>query len=115
MLTQRFRNSTCATWLIVMAASMLTSAVAHAEETMQTSCTNRDLVRRVIVAESSLGSDLSCEVIYWKDTEAPGRPEVLWTARQDAGYCYSKALVLIDKLASMGWTCHAVSPPTDPS
>ena len=99
--------------LIVMAALILSSVATHAEEIIQTSCKNGDLVRRVVVAESRLASGLSCEVIYWKDTEAPGARQVLWTARQDAGYCYSKALALVNQLEAMGWICGPISPPVD--
>lgn len=99
--------------LVIMAALILPSVVAQSEETMQTSCKNGDLVRRVVIAESSLSSGQACEVIYWKDIEAPGERQVLWTAKQDAGYCYSKALVLVNQLAGMGWTCDTVSSPID--
>ena len=91
----------------ITALTLLTAPV-HAEETMQTSCRNGDLVRRIVVVENSLSSGLSCEVIYWKDTETPGVRQVLWTAKQDAGYCYSKALALANNLAEMGWTCDSV-------
>ena len=107
------RKSIAPQGLIVVAALTLASVAAHAEETIQSSCKNGDLVRRVVVVESSLSSGLSCEVIYWKDTEAPGERQVLWTARQDAGYCYSKALALVNKLVAMGWTCDSFSPPVD--
>ncbi len=99
------------TMLIIAAALTFSSAMAEAEETIQSSCKNGDLVRRVAVVESSLSSGLSCEVVYWKDTEAPGVRQVLWTARQDAGYCYSKAISMVGKLAAMGWTCDSTSTP----
>ena len=90
---------------LAIAALMFSAAAVHAEETLQASCTNGDLVRRVVVVERSMSSGLSCEVVYWKDTEAPGKREVLWTAKQDAGYCYSKALAFASKLDSIGWSC----------
>lgn len=93
---------------LAVTAALALSSTTRAEETFQFSCEKGDLVRRVAVTESSLSSGISCEVVYWKDTEAPGVREVLWTARQDAGYCYSKALTLVDKLAVMAWTCNAV-------
>lgn len=98
---------------MVMAALMLSSIAAHAEETMQTSCKSGNLVRRIVVVESSLSSGLSCEVIYWKDTEAPGVRQILWTAKQDAGYCYSKSLGLASRLAEMGWSCESISSPVN--
>lgn len=98
---------------IIAAALTLSSAATRAEETIQSSCKNGDLVRRVAVVESSLSSGQSCEVIYWKDSEAPAVRQVLWTAKQDAGYCYSKALTMVNKLADMGWTCDTFSQPVD--
>ncbi len=61
--------------------------------------------RRVAIVEHRGGADITCEVIYWKDTEAPGVREVLWAAKTDAGYCDSKALGLVSKLGSIGWSC----------
>ena len=104
-------KTSLSTVLTVAAALTLSSVTAQAEETIQSSCKNGDLVRRVTVVESSLSSGLSCEVIYWKDTEAPGERQVLWTAKQDAGYCYSKAISMVGKLAAMGWTCNSTSTP----
>jgi hypothetical protein len=93
--------------LSVLAVAVLTvfSAALHAEETVQTSCTKGDLVRRIAVLEHSLSSGRSCEVVYQKESEAPGEHEVLWTAKQDAGYCYSKAITFAGKLTSLGWSC----------
>lgn len=86
-------------------ALMFLSVAVQAEETVQASCTKGDLVRRVAVTEHSVSTGLSCEVVYWKETEAPGKREVLWTAKQDAGYCYSKAIAFASKLTSLGWSC----------
>ncbi len=102
-----FRMSVGALGVITIASLTLTPAALHAEETVQTSCTKGDLVRRVAVLEHSLSSGLSCEVVYWKETEAPGEREVLWTAKQDAGYCYSKAITFASRLKSLGWSCPA--------
>ena len=49
-----FRKSAATLGLIVIAALKLSSATAHAEETIQKSCKNGDLIRRVVVVESSL-------------------------------------------------------------
>jgi hypothetical protein len=91
--------------LVTIAALTFSAAALHAEETVQTSCTKGDLVRRIAVLEHSLSSGRSCEVVYWKETETPGEQEVLWTAKQDAGYCYSKAITFAGKLTSLGWSC----------
>ncbi|MGI9501652.1 MAG: hypothetical protein ACR2RE_01180, partial [Geminicoccaceae bacterium] len=62
-------------------------------------------MRRVIVEVGDLSTALPCEVVYWKDTEAPGVRRVLWNARTDASYCDAKAAGLVDKLAGAGWNC----------
>ena len=80
------------------------TTVQAAEKSVST-CTSGDLVRRVIVEVGNVGTGLPCEVVYWKDTEAPGVRRVLWNARSDAAYCDSQAAGLVDKLANAGWNC----------
>ena len=99
--------------ILALALNVFSGMVQAEEETVQSSCQNGDLVRRVVVVESSLSTGQSCEVVYWKDTEEPGVRQVLWTAKQDAGYCYSKALTMVGKLTSMGWSCNSVSSPAE--
>ncbi|MDH3658995.1 MAG: hypothetical protein OEU92_03020 [Alphaproteobacteria bacterium] len=81
------------------------AALAHAAERSQFTCTSGNLVRRVIVDVGDLSTGLPCEVVYWKDKEAPGVRRVLWTARSDAAFCDGKAKGLVDKLANAGWRC----------
>lgn len=81
------------------------AAAAHAAEKSQYTCASGDLVRRVIVEVGDLSTSLPCEVVYWKDKEAPGVRRVLWNAGSDAAYCDSKAAGLVDKLSSAGWRC----------
>ena len=67
-------------------------------------CTYGDLVRRVeIVTEP--GVFVPCEVHYYKDSEAPGERQVLWSASQDAAYCEQKTSEFVGKLLGWGWTC----------
>ena len=47
---------------------------------------------------------------YFKDTEAPGEDQVLWSASQQAGYCEEKAAGLVAKLEGWGWDCGATDP-----
>ena len=76
----------------------------------ETACTYGDMVRRVVVMTEP-GVSVPCEVHYFKDTEAPGENQVLWSATQQAGYCEEKARELIVKLESSGWVClETVSP-----
>ncbi|MEM8951425.1 MAG: hypothetical protein AAGA21_18620 [Pseudomonadota bacterium] len=80
--------------------------MAQAAEKSQYTCTNGDLVRRVIVEVGDLTTSLPCEVVYWKDKEAPGVRRVLWNAGSDAAFCDSKAAGLIDTLSNAGWSCN---------
>jgi hypothetical protein len=57
-------------------------------------------------------------VLYFKDTEAPGERQVLWSAGNEAGYCESQAEGFIERLTGLGWTCgaavRAATPPAEP-
>lgn len=81
------------------------AVTAHSAERSQSTCTSGSLVRRVVVEVGDLSTALPCEVVYWKDTEAPGARRVLWNARSDASYCDAKAAGLVDKLNGAGWNC----------
>lgn len=76
----------------------------------ETACTYGDMVRRVVVM-SEPGVAVPCEVHYFKDTEAPGEDQVLWSAASQAGYCEEKAAGLVTKLEGWGWDCGAAAPP----
>ncbi len=69
-------------------------------------CTNGELVRRVEIVYET-GGTLPCEVHYYKDTEAPGSREVLWTAQNEAGYCEARTAEFIERLRGFGWSCSA--------
>lgn len=69
-------------------------------------CTYGDLVRRVEIVYEP-GRAVPCEVRYFKDTEAPGAPQVLWSAQNESGYCESKTTAFIQELASQGWSCES--------
>ena len=70
----------------------------------ETKCTYGDKVRRVVIT-SEPGVSVPCEVHYYKDTEAPGSDQVLWSASQQAGYCEEKATAFVTKLEGWGWNC----------
>lgn len=72
-------------------------------------CTNGDLVRRIEILYEP-GRAVPCQVHYFKDTEAPGTHDVLWTAQNEAGYCEARAAELADKLRGLGWACDAAMP-----
>jgi hypothetical protein len=67
-------------------------------------CTMGDQVRRLEIL-SEPGATVPCEVHYYKDTEAPGDKQVLWSATNQAGYCESQTEAFIAKLQSWGWDC----------
>ena len=67
-------------------------------------CTYGELERRVEILHETAAS-VPCEVHYYKDTEAPGEQQVLWSATQEAGYCEARAEEFIAKLTEWGWNC----------
>jgi len=67
------------------------------------------MVRRVVIMTEP-GVSVPCEVHYFKDTEAPGEDQVLWSASQQTGYCEEKAAGLVAKLEGWGWDCGATDP-----
>ena len=77
----------------------------------ETQCTYGDMVRRVVIMTEP-GVSVPCEVHYFKDTEAPGEDQVLWSASQQAGYCEEQAAGLVAKLEGWGWDCAATDPAT---
>ncbi|MDJ0905776.1 MAG: hypothetical protein QNI96_07135 [Woeseiaceae bacterium] len=81
-------------------------AVALSQDTGKYQCTHGDLVRRVEIFTEP-GVAVPCEVHYFKDTEAPGESEVLWSAQAQEGYCEQKAAEFIAKLEGWGWDCGA--------
>jgi len=67
-------------------------------------CSYGDLQRRVEILTEP-GVSVPCEVHYYKDTEAPGVKQVLWSAGSQEGYCESKTEEFIAKLEGWGWDC----------
>ncbi|MDJ0814521.1 MAG: hypothetical protein QNJ23_12410 [Woeseiaceae bacterium] len=89
-------------------------AVALSQDTGKYQCTHGDLVRRVEIFTEP-GVTVPCEVHYFKDTEAPGESEVLWSAQAQEGYCEQKAAEFIAKLEGWGWDCGAAAEPAMPA
>ena len=67
-------------------------------------CSYGELQRRVEIFTEP-GASVPCEVHYYKDTEAPGERQVLWSAAQQEGYCESKTREFIARLETWGWDC----------
>jgi len=91
--------------LVAFLAFTFSATTAEAAEKSVISCTSGELVRRVVVEVGDINTSLPCEVVYWKDKEAPGVRRVLWNARSDPAYCDSQAAGLVDKLSTAGWSC----------
>ena len=95
----------------LMAALILVApGLALAQDAGKFKCTYGDMVRRVEILTEP-GVTVPCEVHYYKDTEAPGDKQVLWSAAAQAGYCEEKTEAFVAKLESWGWACGRGSEP----
>jgi hypothetical protein len=90
-------------WLLV---GLAMPALALTDDGGKYQCTMGDLVRRVEIYTEP-GVTVPCEVHYYKDTEAPGDSQVLWSAQSQAGYCKQKATEFVARLEGWGWDCGA--------
>ena len=86
--------------LLTMAVPCL--ALAQGGGTYQ--CSYGELQRRIEILTEP-GVTVPCEVHYYKDSEAPGEKQVLWSASAQEGYCESKTEEFVAKLESWGWDC----------
>ena len=82
--------------------------VAIAQNDTEYRCTLSGAVRRVEVVHLA-PAPVPCEVRYHKDTEQPGAAEVLWSARNEVGYCEARANEFVARLESLGWDCRNVA------
>ena len=80
--------------------TMLFSVAAVAGQTHITHCQLGDAVRVIQVVYPE-GGELPCEVHYQRD----GEKSVLWSARNEAGYCEKKAAEFVEKQRNWGWQC----------
>ena len=90
----------------VITAFTLLPFAASAQGVTSYSCTYDDMVRRVEILTEP-GVPVPCEVHYFKDTEAPGQHQVLWSAQNDASYCEAKTSEFVARLEGWGWSCSA--------
>lgn len=93
-------KSACVAALIVMAIP----SPALAQDAGKYRCTYGEMVRRIEILTEP-GVTVPCEVHYYKDTEAPGETQVLWSAQSQAGYCEEKTDGLLTTLEGYGWDC----------
>ena len=104
-----------------LAATLLLSSATNAQQDVQKTmdssnptasqttnriCVLQGLVRRVEVVYETTGESLPCAVNYYKDSEAPGEANTLWSAQNIDGYCEEKAENFVSKLESWGWVCN---------
>lgn len=81
--------------------------IAFSQDGARYECTLGNNVRRVEIVYET-GVAVPCEVHYIKETEAPGEREVLWSARNESGYCEARTREFVARLASLGWECLAM-------
>ena len=92
------KPATVATALLLLAGPQLAAAESWI-------CESGNLVREINV-QLETANPAPCSVVYNKEAEGQGT-KVLWTARNDGGYCHMKADGLAEKLQGYGWTCSA--------
>ncbi len=90
-------------YLIALLTASL-PGLAMAQDAGSYQCSFGELQRRVEILTEP-GVSVPCEVHYYKDTEAPGEKQVLWSATSQQGYCESKTEEFVAKLESWGWDC----------
>lgn len=96
-----FRPVAVLATLSLVAVSLMTADVVGEEF----QCRRGDLIRRIEVRFADSADRLPCHVMYWKDTEAPGRSQELWNAQSEVGFCREKAREMVERLESAGWAC----------
>jgi hypothetical protein len=93
--------------ILALFISAVTGATtsAHAESgDLVTTCKSGDRVRRVMVVYAQAGRKAPCQVIYDKQTEKPGKPEILYEANSSRGFCEKKAEEFLASKMK-GWSC----------
>jgi hypothetical protein len=93
----------------VLATLSWIAAAVVAAQAEEFQCQRGDLVRRVELRFADDADRLPCAVIYWRDTEAPGRPQNPWHADHDLDFCRNKAREMVERLESAGWACRGAS------
>jgi len=90
--------------LVAVLIALAVPSLALAQDAGKYRCTQGDMVRRVEILTEP-GVVVPCEVHYYRDTEAPGQQQVLWTAQNQAGYCEAKVDGFLAMLEGYGWDC----------
>ncbi|WP_178030927.1 hypothetical protein [Pelagibaculum spongiae] len=82
--------------IVLLAASQL----VFADNSLLATC-NSGATERLIEVVYPTGNKLPCEVRYTK----AGASQVLWSARNQRGYCEQRAAVFVEKQKGWGWLC----------
>lgn len=98
--------------LCVLIVALMTSNIASAQEQTRFACTNGSLTR-VIEIKYETGVTVPCEVHYSKPDEGQTEAEVLWRARNEAGYCEARTADFVERLQDLGWVCSGAAAPAD--
>lgn len=85
-----------------------------AQGTTSYECSFENLQRRLEILTEP-GVTVPCEVHYYKDSEAPGQKQVLWTATSEEGYCEAKTMEFVAKLREWGWQCSSTAATQTPA
>jgi len=93
-----FRN------VLIAAIGAGLASAASAQSAGPYECTMSGALRRVEIERES-GNAVPCQVVYTKQTEAPGQTQVLWNAQSEAGYCEARLREFVGRLTSLGWSC----------
>ncbi len=89
---------------VFISMATLLPATALAQDSGKYQCMYGEMQRRVEIMTEP-GLEVPCSVHYFKDTEAPGEQQVLWSAENDGSYCRTKAMEFVAKLEGWGWDC----------
>lgn len=98
--------------LLVAVVLPLLCATAAAQTDESWRCAKAQLTRNVDVFYPEAPASLRCKVYYSKPKENV-IPRVLWTAKNDAGFCRSRAAEFVSRLQAWGWQCTAQSAGAD--
>ena len=71
-------------------------------------CEKDSAGRTISVVYARPGLSLPCEVVYEKSETK--EIETLWKAKNQAGYCETKAEQFIKKFEAKGWACKSLLP-----
>jgi hypothetical protein len=87
-------------------AVLMITATAAGQEFQ---CRRDELTRRIELQFANDADRLPCEVVYWKDSEAPGQPQRPWRADHQLEFCTAKAREMVELLEAEGWACDEVA------